>query len=322
MLRLAAPPRCPGRALRHTAVAHVAWDWISGHSRAGAAAPGVEQDRVEHRAVHVVLALVERAVAGADGAGAGVAGQVVAGRLGEVPAAVDAVHDLEAAVVDRFELGDELDELVGLPVEVEPVERLEREGRVAHPRVAVVPVALPARRLGQRRREGGDRGPRRHVGEALDGEGGALQVLPVAVVDPASSRSMSARRRWWRQRGGGLAGVGGAARPSAHDRRAVGARPRSGRGGPGPGLPRCRAPCRSAAGSSARRRWRRRRAGRRRPGTRRRSCGRSRTRARRCSISTWPSMHSTVRTSTWSASLSDGGGCGASPCPRPGGGRG
>ena len=95
-------------------------------------------------------------------------------RLGQVAAAVDPVHDLERAVLVGLEVGDELHELVGLPVEVEEVQRLERERRVAHPAVAVVPVALAAGGLGQRRRERGHRRTGGHVGEALDRERRAL----------------------------------------------------------------------------------------------------------------------------------------------------
>ena len=119
----------------------------------------------------------------------------------------------------RLDVGDELHELVGLPVEVQAVQRLEREGRVAHPRVAVVPVALAARRLGQRRRERRDRRAGRHVGQALDRERRALDRVAPAVVgdarpaepgapeadgrrDPASASSTSA----------------GPASSSAHDR--------------------------------------------------------------------------------------------------------
>ena len=74
------------------------------------AASGVQQDRVEHGAEYVVLALVERPVADPHRAGAGIAGQVLAGRFGQVAAAVDAVHDLQRAVGVRLEVGDELDE--------------------------------------------------------------------------------------------------------------------------------------------------------------------------------------------------------------------
>ena len=68
----------------------------------------------------------------------------------------------------------------------------QREGRVAHPRVAVVPVALAARRLRQRGRERGDHRAGRRVREPLQHERRALQVdAPrmvgeVAVVEPAA----------------------------------------------------------------------------------------------------------------------------------------
>ena len=151
------------------------------------AAPGVQQDGVEHRAEHVVLALVERPVADPYRPGAGVAGQLVAGRLGEVTAPVDPVHDLQGAVVVGLEVGDELHELVGLPVEPQEVQRLQGEGRVPHPGVAVVPVALATRRLGQRRGQRRDRRAGRHVGQALDGQRRALDRLAPAVVGQPGS---------------------------------------------------------------------------------------------------------------------------------------
>ena len=67
------------------------------------------------------------------------------------------------------------------------MQRLQREGRVAHPRVAVVPVALPARRLGQRRRQRGHRRAGRHVRQPLDRERRPLDRLAEAVVrDPGA----------------------------------------------------------------------------------------------------------------------------------------
>ena len=90
-----------------------------------------------------------------------------------------------AAVVVGLEVGDELHELLGLPVEVQVVQRLQREGRVAQPRVAVVPVALAARGLRQRRRERRDRGARRHVREPLDRERRALDRFAPAVIGDA-----------------------------------------------------------------------------------------------------------------------------------------
>ena len=154
-------------------------------ARESLALPRVEEDRVEDGAEDVVLPLVERAVPDADGTGPGVPREVVERRLGQVAPPVDPVHDLQRPVVVRLEVGDELHELVGLPVEVEPVERLERERRVAHPRVAVVPVALAAWRLGQRRRQRRHGGAGRHVGQPLDRERRALdRVAPAVIGDP------------------------------------------------------------------------------------------------------------------------------------------
>ena len=118
-------------------------------SRQPLAAAAVQQDRVQHRAEDVVLPLVEGSVADPDRMGAGVAGQFVAGGLGEVAPAVDAVHDLQGAVLVGLQVGDELHELVGLPVQIQEVQGLQGERRVPHPGVAVVPVALAARRLRQ-----------------------------------------------------------------------------------------------------------------------------------------------------------------------------
>ena len=158
------------------------------------AAARVQQDRVEHGAEDVVLALVEGAVADAHRPRAGVAGEVVPRRLGQVAPAVDPVHDLQRAVLGRLDVGDELHELVGLPVEVEQVQRLQRERRVAHPGVAVVPVALAARRLGQRGRERRHGRAGRHVGQALDRERRALDRVAEAVVGDACARPATRAR--------------------------------------------------------------------------------------------------------------------------------
>ncbi len=275
----------PWSGSRQTFVAHSACDCTIGHSRRGrrSRVAGVEQDRVEHRAEDVVLALVERAVADPHGPRAGVAGEVVTGRLGQVATAVDPVHDLERAVLGGLEVGDELHELVGLPVEVEAVERLQRERRVAHPGVAVVPVALAAGRLRERRGQRRDRGAGGHVGQALDRQGGALDRVAEAVVgdarpaEPGPPEARSSRPS------------SPPPRPRSRARRAP--PPRRGRSRRalrpracavrGRGCPRCRARGPSGGGSSARRRWRRRRAGRRRRGPTPPARGRSRRRARR-----------------------------------------
>ena len=184
------------------------------------AAPRVQQDRVEHGAEDVVLPLVEGAVADPHGPCACVAGQVVARGLGQVAAAVDSVHDLQRAVLGRLDVGDELHELVGLPVEVEAVQRLQREGRVAHPGVAVVPVPLAAWCLGERGRERGHRCAGRHVRQPLDRQRRALDRVAQPVVgDPRAAEPACARTASWRRSAASASSTScGAARPSAHER--------------------------------------------------------------------------------------------------------
>ena len=78
------------------------------------------------------------------------------------------------------------------------MQRLQREGRVADPRVAVVPVALAARGLRQRRRERGHRRAGRHVGEPLDRQRRALNRVTPAVVGKTGAAepvAPEARRR-------------------------------------------------------------------------------------------------------------------------------
>ena len=102
---------------------------------------GVQVDRVEHRAVDVVLALVVGAVADPHRARVLVALQMIERRLGEVLATVDPVHDLQRAVIVAIQVSDVLHEVVGLPVQTQGMQPPQREGRVPHPAVAVVPVA-------------------------------------------------------------------------------------------------------------------------------------------------------------------------------------
>ena len=145
----------------------------------------VQEDRIEGGAEDVVLPLVERPVPDPDGMGARIAGEVVPGRFGQVATAVDPVHDLQPAVRVRLEVGDELHEFLRLPVEVEEVERLQRERRVPDPGEPVVPVAFAARGLGQRCRQRRHGRPRRHVREALDRQGGALDRFAPTMVGDA-----------------------------------------------------------------------------------------------------------------------------------------
>jgi hypothetical protein len=172
--------------------------------RQALAVPRVQQDRVERGAEHVILLLVEGAVAEPHGMGSCISGQLVARGLGEVTAPVDPVHDLEAAVVVRLEVRDELHELVGLPVEVQEVQRLQRERRIPDPREAVVPVALAAGRLRERGRSRRHRRAGRHVRQPLDRERRALDRVAPAVVGepgltepaaPVADRRLEARVR-------------------------------------------------------------------------------------------------------------------------------
>ena len=108
----------------------------------------MQVDGVKDRAPDVVLLLAVGGVADPHRLGALVAGQVVERRLAELALAADAVHDLEVGRV-LSDVGDEVEEVVRLAREAERVEAPEHEGGVPDPGVAVVPVALAARRLRQ-----------------------------------------------------------------------------------------------------------------------------------------------------------------------------
>ena len=116
-----------------------------------------------------------------------------------------------------------------------------REGRVADPAVAVVPVAFAARRLGQRGGRRGDDRAGRRVGEALEHERRALQVdAPgvvgeVAVGQPACARSGACGRGIPRP---ARPCAGRRAPPSRSSRRSA-SRLRASCGGRARGCPRC-----------------------------------------------------------------------------------
>ncbi len=161
---------------------------------------GVQPHGVEHRAPHVVLPLVVRGVADPDGLRALVAGQVRQLELLQGLLATHAVHDLELPVVAADVL-DEREEVVRLAFQAEGVQPPERERRVADPRVPVVPVALPARGLGQRRGGGGDQRAGGGVGQPLQRQRRPLQVDAPRVVgelalrDPVAPEPLRAPHR-------------------------------------------------------------------------------------------------------------------------------
>ena len=166
--------------------------------------------------------------------------------LREVTTTVDPVHDLQRTVLGRLDVRDELHELVGFPVELQHVERLQGERGVADPRVAVVPVALPARRFGERRGERRDGRARGHVRESLDRQGRTLEHGRHGWSIARVRRASHARTRPCGDPGSASSSVRGVARSSAHDSAQYSALAGGrGRAAPGSALLRSRAPCRS-----------------------------------------------------------------------------
>jgi hypothetical protein len=92
--------------------------------RGGAGSGGCGAAPSRARPEHVVLPLVERAVADPHRTRPGVAREIVPGRLREVATTVDPIHDLQRSVFGGLDIGDELHELVGFPIELQIVERL------------------------------------------------------------------------------------------------------------------------------------------------------------------------------------------------------
>ena len=118
------------------------------------------------------------------GARAAVTGPVLQRLLLEVRGAVHPVHDVQRATLAADPLGHPVPqpaaELGGLLGEAQPQQRVDGERGIAHPGVAVVPVALPTDLLGQaggrRRHQPAGRG----VGHQLQRDGRAVQHLPPA----------------------------------------------------------------------------------------------------------------------------------------------
>ena len=223
--------------------------------------------RVEHRAVDVVLALQAGVVADPHRPRALVAGEVLERLLAQVALAADAVHDLQRPVGVALEVGDVLDEVVGLPVQPQRGEPPQRQRGVAHPREAVIPVALAARGLRQRGRRSRDDRAGRSVGQALQHERRALQLAAPAVVGeapgiepvaPVLGRHARGSRAPPRRSAGRRAGATTTARRSA-------AHPSRGGDARGPCRPRCRRAGPSAAAGAGPRPRRPGPAGRPRP---------------------------------------------------------
>ena len=102
---------------------------------------------VEQRAPHIVLRLPVGRVTVADGLCTLVAAEMIEHLFVEGALATDAVHHLQIPFI-AGNVGDELEEIVRLPIEAKRVQPPEHERRVADPAVAVIPVALAIRSLG------------------------------------------------------------------------------------------------------------------------------------------------------------------------------
>ena len=143
-----------------------------------------EMHGVERLAVDVELELVGGAVADPHRAGAAVALQVVEDLLVQVGGAVHPVHDLQRVLVVAG-LADPFVQPVHVPAdllgEAEAEQRVHRERRVAHPGVAVVPVAGSADQFGQRGGGCGDHRAGRRVRHELQRDGRAFDHLPPAA---------------------------------------------------------------------------------------------------------------------------------------------
>ena len=159
-----------------------------------------QPDRVQQLAVDVELELVGGAVADPHRLGAGIALPVLQGLLLEVRGAVDPVHDLQRPRRLTHLLGGTIvqpaPEGLGLLGEPEPEQGVNREGAVPDPGEAVVPVALAPDLLGQPSGRGGHQGAGGRVGQQLQGDRRAVDLLtPAAPVGRAGQPATPEPRR-------------------------------------------------------------------------------------------------------------------------------
>ena len=135
----------------------------------------VEVDAVDQLAVDVELQLAGSTVANANGLRIPIAREVIEFELLEFVSPVDAVHDLQRPRIGRVLLQsaflEERHELAGLLHESKLEEREEREGRVANPGVAVVPVTATTNRFRERHRRRSDNRTGRPIAEQFQDQG-------------------------------------------------------------------------------------------------------------------------------------------------------
>ena len=140
-------------------------------------------ERVDGFAVHVELELPRRRVADPHGPAALVAGQMRQLELRQVAFAQRTVEDLEVRRVAADGAQQPVAPRARLVEETGPEQRVEREGGVAQPAVAVIPVAAAAELLGQAGGRRGHDAAARAVGQRLEREQGAPErVAPFPVA--------------------------------------------------------------------------------------------------------------------------------------------
>ena len=141
----------------------------------------VQVGRVEQDPPHILLALVPGAVADPDRPGPVVARQVVEDLLGELALAADPVHDLQVLLLSRH-VRQEVEEVVGFPVQAQRVQAPQHERGIAEPGVPVVIGAVPAGRLRQGAGRGRQQRPGGRVDQALQRQRRPQQVLAPRVI--------------------------------------------------------------------------------------------------------------------------------------------
>lgn len=185
----------PRSGVRHDAARSSTSRHCSAHRALRLGQTGVARrgERGHHLAEHVVLDLTRREVADPHGAGPGVPRQVLEQDLRQPSSAVEPVHDLQVPRVTRDGALEPRAPLRRLLAEALLDECLERERGVAQPAVAVVPVALAAERLGQRRGDGRDDAPRGEVRQQTQDEQRPHHGLAVRPVVRAAARPQPPR---------------------------------------------------------------------------------------------------------------------------------
>ena len=148
---------------------------------------------IHQLAIDVELELLVRGVADAHRLGVGVARQPVDFPFGEPPLAAQAVHDLHLVGRARDGALQPVAPGRGLVVDAGVHHGEQGERGVAQPAQAVVPVALAAELLGQRRRGRRDDAAARQVDQALERDQRALDRLACRGLRPWSSPSSRAR---------------------------------------------------------------------------------------------------------------------------------